>query len=428
MSKQLKSLYIREWGKIHLIKEDKDFKDYTNIDNIYINSKSWEQLSKFANSDKKDNRFLRLHNKNTLKVQNFVGVITTPDGTQIEILPKIEDKASSESAGKSRKILAKMLRIVNNLDFIETTKASLQIQNKPIPEILIGWFLSCIDIIVKKGIRKDYIRVARHEKFLKGQLQLQKQVNEPPHHQHLFHIEYDILSPNRAENRLIHSALVQISKWSRDNHNQSLAKHLIMLFDEVPLSKNYLSDFAKWSTSRDMNYYQSALPWLKLILNQQSPFTLKGKYAGISFLIPMEKLFEKYVAKILASKLNNKYTLTEQKPQKALAYSNKKAVFNMRPDIVVSHKNREDIRLVLDTKWKLIDGKSPTPIYGKDNNHTIKQSDMYQLFAYGKKYKVKRVILIYPSWSKFNKKLFYKFDDNLSLAVIPFPLNPAPHK
>ena len=419
MSKQLKSLCIREFGKIHQIKKDEDYKN--GIDDIYINAKAWDELSQFADSDKKDNRFLRFHNKSILKVQNFVGVITTSDGTQIEILPKIEDKVSDESANKSREILAKMLRTVNTLPFIETTKASLQIKNRPLPETLIAWFLNYVDRIVKKGIRRDYIRVANHEKFLKGQLQLQKQVNEPPHRQHLFHIEYDVLSPNRAENRLIHSALIQVSKWSRDNHNQSLAKHLFMLFDEVPLSKNHQSDFEKWSISRDMNYYQTVLPWLKLILNQQSPFTLKDKHTGISFLLPMEELFEKYVAKILDSKLNNKHTLKEQKPQKNLAYFGDKKVFTMKPDIVI--QKGKDIKLILDTKWKLIDEKNPTPTYGKENHHTIKQGDMYQLFAYGKRYGVTRVILIYPRWSKFNKRLFYRFDDNLSLVAIPFSLD-----
>ena len=53
----------------------------------------------------------------------------------------------------------------------------------------------------------------------------------------------------------------------------------------------------------------------------------------------------------------------------------------------------------------------------------INQSDMYQLFAYGKKYKVNKVVLIYPQWKNFNKKISFSFDDNLSLDVAPFPLN-----
>ncbi|SMN02004.1 hypothetical protein SPONL_362 [uncultured Candidatus Thioglobus sp.] len=48
---------------------------------------------------------------------------------------------------------------------------------------------------------------------------------------------------------------------------------------------------------------------------------------------------------------------------------------------------------------------------------------MYQLFAYGKKYNVKMVALIYPEHSGFDKLMTFKFDEGLSLLVIPFELS-----
>ncbi len=411
----MQSLYVREFGSITKGKVSQQH----NIDEITLNKSAWDFLAKYADSDNKNHRFVRFKNSTTLKVQNFVGVITTPDDVQIEILPKINETADDNSAKQSRDILESMLKVVHDLPFIETTKAPLKLKDRTLPEVLIGWFLSSVDKIIKQGIRRDYLRIQAHERFLKGQLQTHKQLNEPPHKQHLFHIEYDVLSPNRAENRLIYSALLQVLKWSQDFDNQKMAQHFLMRLDEVPASKNINSDFDKWSSGRDMHYYQPALPWLKLILNQQSPFALKDKHAGISFLLPMERLFEKYVAKVLAKKLQNGYKLTEQSTGKYL--SNYPKAFALKPDIVV--KQGQNVAYVLDTKWKLIDENKTYENGNKDNKNGISQADMYQLFAYGKKYDTKKLMLIYPQWGNFKKGFDFQFDDTLQLSVVPFSLN-----
>lgn len=409
------SLCIREFGKIAQGEKN----EYIDIDNITLNKKDWDFLATYANSDDKNHRFIEFVNQTTLRVKNFVGVITTDNGEQIEILPKINE--SKNTADESRAILSKMLQVVNELPFIETTKANLQLKNEPLVEVLISWFLAEVDRIIKIGIRKDYEEINAQEKFLKGSLQIHKQLNEPPHKQHLFHIEYNIFSFNRAENRLIHSSLFQVLKWSKNSKNIKLAKHYLISFNETPLSKHYKNDFDKYSKNRDMVHYQNILPWLKLILNQQSPFTLKDKNKGISFLIPMEKLFEKYVAKVLANNLPNGYKLSEQESKKHLAWLDNKKVFTMKPDIVIS-KDGKDI-CILDTKWKLIYENKLYESGGENNKKGIKQSDMYQLFAYGKKYGVSKVVLIYPQWENFKEQISFRFDDELSLDVAPFSLD-----
>lgn len=60
--------------------------------------------------------------------------------------------------------------------------------------------------------------------------------------------------------------------------------------------------------------------------------------------------------------------------------------FRLRPDIVIKHNNS---MVVLDTKWKLL-----TSSGGKKNG--ISQQDIYQMYAYAKRYSAKQVILLYP--------------------------------
>jgi len=72
----------------------------------------------------------------------------------------------------------------------------------------------------------------------------------------------------------------------------------------------------------------------------------------------------------------------------------------------------------MDTKWKLL----------KDNeriNYGISQADMYQMYAYAKKYNAKKVIVIYPlneSMKKYNDNGIEFYSDNIRVKILFFDL------
>ena len=84
----------------------------------------------------------------------------------------------------------------------------------------------------------------------------------------------------------------------------------------------------------------------------------------------------------------------------------------LKPDIVI--ENDKQI-IIADTKWKLL---------SEDKTHQgISQSDMYQLFAYGTKYKeCNDMYLIYPkdSIEDGNSYKYFQDNDNLNLKVLFF--------
>ncbi len=418
---------IREYGFI--LCADADLNE-SSIDCCYVSSADWSFLEQSAFSNAKNSRFIRLasrKDKKALQVVNFVGVVSTPSGTHIEILPKTTE--ANQNVEETRKLLLKLLYVADELPFIEATDASLQLHKKSLPEVLIGRFLASLASVVRQGIRKDYHRIESEEPFLKGQLLVAQQLRRPVGKQHLFQIAYDVFSEDRAENRLIHSALIQVSKWIGTSDNQKLARELRFAFNDVPRSNNYEADFRLWKNTRDMISYRALLPWVKLILNQQSPFTIKDKHAGISFLFPMEKLFEKYVAKMLQKHLG--YEVKTQLQQHYLL-ENPKA-FLLKPDLAIYDNDKTKLLVILDTKWKLIDQNTQYDNGNEDPKSGISQADMYQMFAYGKKYfkpnASGKLVLIYPQWGKFNKPLTqFKFDDSLTLDVVPFDLTIDPNK
>ena len=437
----MSDLSIREFGYIiqKEAKEDSSGDESatgSSIDVIAVDKKAWDYLESYAYSSDKDDRFIRPSNyrgKKALQVVNFVGVITLPDDIHLEILPKTSEV--SQNLVKTRQLLVRMLVEVNELPFIQSTKAGLEIFEKPLPDVLITLFLKQLADVVRKGIRKDYERIEAEERFLKGRLLVSQQISQPVSRRHLFRIAYDVFSENRAENRLIHSALIQVAKWSKSEANQKTARELRFAFNEIPTSTDYKTDFSLWRNSRDMISYKPLLYWVKLILNQQSPFSIKGDSKGISFLFPMETLFEKYVAKILEKKAlkdYSSYKVEKQVKNKYLARipANGNWVFQLKPDLAIFERNSsiETPICILDTKWKLIDQNAKYDNGNEDNKVGISQSDMYQMFAYGHKYLKEgngKMVLIYPEWDKFKTDKRFDLGNDLELDVFPFNLDNA---
>lgn len=353
-----------------------------------------------------------------LQVVNFVGVLETPCRTRIEILPKTATEVYEPKI--ARMTLLKMLAKVENLKLEEFNQTQLQLMKQPIYELLITYFLKIVSKLLRQGLRSEYQRVDRESSYLKGQLQVSKQIRQRPGRLNFFHVSHDIYNANRAENRLIHSSLKQVLKWSRTSANQRLASELLFMFDGIELSSNYSYDFRLWKNDRSLAHYRPLKPWCELILSYQSPVAMVGKHNGLSFLFPMEQLFERYVAKQLRSQLPPTLKLKEQVSSHCLTKHKEKDWFRLKPDIVVYNKSQ--VVTVMDTKWKLLDAS----LDSKKNKYNLSQSDMYQLFAYGDKYLNGKgnLYLIYPKNASFEEPLdHFEYKSNLRLYVVPYDLD-----
>lgn len=138
---------------------------------------------------------------------------------------------------------------------------------------------------------------------------------------------------------------------------------------------------------------------------------MKGTANPQSLLLPMESVFESYVASILRRNLADGVTLSTQVKSEYLVHHNGDRQFQLRPDLMLtkSPKSPEtpemiDTTVILDTKWKLINLTA--------SNYGISQSDMYQMFAYGHKYLGGEgdLFLIYPAHDGFDKAVECSFD------------------
>lgn len=223
------------------------------------------------------------------------------------------------------------------------------------------------------------------------------------------YVEYDEFTANRAENRILKSALQYLYKRTASFKNKSDIKTLLSAFADVAESHDYQADFSQIVPDRKNADYQTALLWSRVFLTGRSFTSFSGSEVAFALLFPMETLFESYIAAQLWKLLRHSdYILSVQDKTYHLFDAPKK--FLMKPDIVIRNSTSGQV-FVMDTKWKgLSDAKS---------NYGISQTDMYQMSAYCQKYAAENVTLLYPLTEKVDpqKAIHFMSNDGMEVKV-----------
>lgn len=391
-----------------------------SFDLASISQSAFDWLCNLQSSFKKNGAtILQVENSYRLKLDNYVGILQTPCGTTIEVLPKHVDTSDETAIQAARHLLINMLKIALDLPARTADTADVELFKYPLIEWVMKAFINALDHLMKRGLRFDYQHVEEEQRFLRGQLNINKQLRQPPGREHIFNIRHDVFLPDLAENRLLKTALMNVCKFTQQPTTWRLAHELASILTEVPTSKSIRDDFCQWRNDRLMAHYQPVRPWCELVLGQQMPLAMQGSTTGISLLFPMEKLFETFVEKKLRNHLPLPYHLKSQAANKFLCEHDQGHMFQLRPDLLIMRGNQ--VCAVLDTKWKLISSADKGAKYG------LSQSDFYQLFAYGHKYLQGGkgpMMLIYPKTTTFTEPLpLFDYGNDLKLWVIPFDLH-----
>lgn len=365
-------------------------------------------------------RLTQCRGRRVVQVTSFVGVMRSPNGFQLEVLPKL-GRAIEGGPLEARRLLIDMLKCFPGFRHIRTDSAHLLAARMPLLEVFIAEFLAAVEHVVKRGLRRDYVAEQSNLFALRGKLLVSEQLRQNLQRPDRFFTDHDEFSPNRPENRLLHAALRKVLGVTVSELNQRLARELVFVFAEVPPSTKVREDLQRVRFDRGMSHYSDAVAWARLILQEESPLTGAGANYAPSLLFPMEALFEAFVAKHLAQQLQQPLVLKTQARLHHLVRHQGDDWFRLKPDLLVRDGASE--RLVLDTKWKLIDGRKAN----RTDKYGLAQADFYQLQAYGQSYLQAKgdVVLIYPATDYFDRALpVFDFPDSpgLRLWVIPFCL------
>lgn len=400
-------LTVREFARLTLDQAT------ASLDLATIPASAFDWLCRHGRGRAETPALVKMEGPRTLQVRNYVGVIETPCGTRIEILPKHTGK---EEPSKARRLLVTMISEALNLKPRMGGGGTIEAFNLPMTEWLAATFLEEALEITRRGPRQDYRMVEARQPFLRGRLDIARQIRAAATGAHMFNIRHDEFSLNRPENRLIRSAIEHVARRTTSNDNWRLARELSILFGDVPESNDIGSDLKRWGRDRHLADYVTIRPVCELLLTHRLPFSVAGGYRGMSMLFPMERLFERYVLRSLRASVPDHFDVRAQHGELHLCSHLGDGWFQMKPDIVVIDGAR---KWIVDAKWKRLSSD-------RGRNYELSQADFYQLFAYGQKYLggTGDMFLVFPAVSgfpEFNEP--FTLSEDLRLHVLPFDMD-----
>ena len=345
-----------------------------------------------------------------ISAKNYVGVITVKDGTVIEILPKIVNRngrLDEDAIIQTRQIFLKMLKELKSPRLKDLNLSKLNTERMNILEVFIMMFINEATALMKQGLKSSYSELQENERYFRGKLVVSEDIRQNIANKSRFFIKYDEFNPDRPENRLIKSTLGLLRRLSSNSNNQKDLYRLFLLFEDVDFSANVTSDFIKCSRDRSMSYYKKTLDWCKIFLCGESFSAFTGNNEAIAILFPMETVFESYVASKIRKAVKTDVEVWIQDKHLSL-FDCPKSAFPLHPDIVMK---KDTTIVVMDTKWKLLDSSSRAG--------GVLQSDMYQMYAYGRRYQADTVRLIYPKPNSISDipRLYITVDNDGADAV-----------
>ena len=406
-----------------------------------IRKQSFENLWNYilANSSQTDaDSILSVHKKGKnrfIKAHKYVGTIQTADGLSIEILPKIYRTSGELESDASicRKVFLTMLKHFPNSKAKSFQEASLSTKhNFPILEVYIANYVKGVQQLISTGIKQSYVRIESNKRFFKGRLLLTKHIQKNICDETKFYVSSEEYSINIPHNRIIVYTLEYLSSITRSTKNKQDLFELLSLLDDIPASQSLNADFSRASIkNRLFSSYDNLISWSRQILSNEGFTTFSGKYVNQSLLFSAESLFECFIAHLFKKYANNYIVHSQHQAFFLVDNHSNHGLFRLRPDIYLDPNDDIEESIIIDTKWKNIDGNKI------DKNYLIDIKDMYQLYGYGRKYSIHKptgpdpgipkLVLIYPYTNNFTSQLppfvYEQITNNVGLKLLVVPFN-----
>jgi 5-methylcytosine-specific restriction enzyme subunit McrC len=426
---------IVEYGRIKNVDDNWPRKN-NRPDEIYIPDKAFKQLTAFIeeNSSIRESdidKAFRISGKNKRKiisVKDYVGVVETKSGAAIEILPKVYVNNSERQLNESKKAMLNMLRHLKSSRSLPFDYAGISHKKDfPILEIFIESFINEFSEIIRKSLKSDYVEELDNLNFLRGKILINENIKRNLIDRSRIYCQYEMFSIDNCYNRIIKNTLHKLLRETNSFNNASRISNYLNLLEEVNVSENIHADLRKAkSIGREHKYYSKILAWSEIYLLNKSFTAFSGENINRSFLIHTWSLFQDYIEYCIRKYLHG-YRKKFQDNRYFLVDNHKDSKrFNLKPDVVADNKHS---LFVIDAKWKLINASKSN----RKSNYNIQVKDMYQLYAYGKKYELMekkynpddyrtpKLLMICPKNENFKVKLApFQYEGDLNLQVIPF--------
>lgn len=258
-------------------------------------------------------------------------------------------------------------------------------------EWLVLFFIKECFAIWRKGLRAEYEQQEQGIGEVRGQLRVAPTLQKWMKQEYRFVCAYDEPTRQGKENKLLYTGIRHMVR--RRYRNEEIGRELeklLRLFESaekgqmeratLPVSASeQVAELARVRITRLNRQYARALSWLTLYWKMTELSTHEGNVFCDSFILDMNELFERYIARRLAEGLRMYGIEMQIQPRYWLAEANRLRII---PDLIL--KNRSGREIVLDAKYKARAEKSGN-------------SDVYQMLAYMTARSTSSGILLYAA-------------------------------
>lgn len=320
-----------------------------------------------------------------LLMKHYVGFVVSGE-TRIQILPKIyktsfqnDEKESEESC----RLLFRLLAYSGYLSVKDIPKPqTISGCKSDLLEIFIGIFISKFLKFFISDPNRGYEVNEDNIQFIKGKILFEKSILKNMFSDHMHYVEYEEFTVNTVLNRIFKTVLLRLLHASRSSNNKIKIKLALVYLEDVDTIRLSKSVFDRIRFNRLNKKYEPLYNFCKLFYYNRQPGFKNGDENTFNFLVPLNKLFEFYLFKILEG---SKLTVEYQKPQEYLGKYNGSGIFLLKPDITLIKDKK--VEIILDAKYKRI---------GQGDKPSVKQADIYQMVDYAGHYNCRKVFLVYP--------------------------------
>lgn len=347
-----------------------------------------------------------------IRFNEYVGVIQVGN-LLIEVLPKADRNDTDET--KWRDVLIGMLRASGSFNISVTSESSLKVKHNTILDLYFEMFIKETEYLLHTGLVKKYRKKQGNVTSLKGCLQFGKHIQQNSTHQERFYVRYTTYDNNHLLHAIVYKTICLLKKINTNGALQNRIEVLLLHFPEMNEVKISPAIFEKLTFNRKTQSYKKVINIARLLLLQYHPDVSKGRNGVLALMFDMNVLWEQFVyvslrkAKESTTSINSQSSKFFWKPEAGHRST-------IRPDIVINKDNPNCV--VLDTKWKNLNGYNPSP------------DDLKQMYIYHEYYKARKVALVYPGTeqNQTTGKYLNPSDGNLELdnecSVISFSVSP----
>ena len=288
-----------------------------------------------------------------IAASNFVGVVTTRQGTVLEILPKIDlDHDAIDPTERTRRLFLQMLRSYRHAPKQLPDNDIRSLSHFPMLEVFVRQFLKLLTALARNGMARRYVNVEGNLPYIRGRILFNDHLRENRCNAIRFYTSHDLLTVDRPANRLIASTLHRLLPRTRNEANRQLLRQSLVALAEVPPSRDPLADWRAHHLDRSMNHYRPIMQWVRLFLFNRGLATFAGTNTNVSLLFPMEQVFEDFLLTSFRRHQQH-YSVVSQGLRKSMATIDGHPVFSTIPDI--AFRAGDDVPFIVDAKWKPVD-------------------------------------------------------------------------